>query len=96
MRAALAGRIHRGERVYRHLNGEDTLIAEAYVCDYTRSADSTQAYFKPLPATRITESCAGLAQDFENTYWVDSSGRVLRAIEWAGPAIGYVEREQLQ
>ncbi|MDO6586169.1 YjbF family lipoprotein [Salipiger sp. 1_MG-2023] len=96
VRAALAGRINQGERVHRHLDGEDKLIAEAYVCDYTRSADSTQAYFKTLPATRINESCTGLVQEFDNTYWVDGSGRVLRAIEWAGPAIGYIEREQLQ
>lgn len=95
VRAALLGRLNQAERVHRYLDGENHLIAEAYICDYTRSADSTDAYFRTVAATRVDETCTGLRETFQNTYWLDASGRVLRASEWLGAAIGQAEREHL-
>ncbi len=93
--AALAGRTRQAERVHRYLDGENHLVARAYVCDYTRAADQTEAYFRSIPATRVTETCSGLNDGFENRYWIDGAGRIVRSVEWVSAAVGHVEREQL-
>ncbi|EIE51165.1 YjbF family lipoprotein [Salipiger aestuarii] len=95
VQVAVSGQARRAERVHRYLDGENHIVAMAFVCDYARTPDQTTAYFRTLAVTRVTETCTGLNDRFENRYWLDGAGRIVRSVEWIGPAVGWVEREQL-
>lgn len=92
---AIAGRAGEAVRIHRYLDGENHTVADSFVCDYARQFDTVSAYFRQIPATRIDETCAGAEYIFENQYWSDGSGRIVRSVQWVSEALGYVEIERL-
>ena len=66
--AALAGHADQATRIHRYLDGENHVVAESFICDYARAADSTSAYFHEIRVTRVDETCSGIDYIFENQY----------------------------
>lgn len=93
--AALAGRSNRAERVHRYLDGENHVVTQSFVCEYSRRPDSTSAYYRQLPATRVDETCYSPDTQFSNRYWIADSGEVLRSEQWVGEAVGHISYERL-
>lgn len=92
--AALAGRKDRATRIYRHLNGENEIVASSFVCHYSRHPESTFAYFRQISAIRVDEACHGVRENFTNRYWI-ASRHVVRSMQWVSPEIGHVQYEWL-
>lgn len=96
--AALAGRRTQAVRIHRRLDGENHTVAESYVCDYVRrpGTEAVTAYLAQVQARRVDETCTGIDRVFENRYWLSGSGQVIRAVQWAGESIGYLNYERLR
>lgn len=93
--AALAGHADQATRIHRYLDGENHVVAESFICDYARAADSTSAYFHEIRVTRVDETCSGIDYIFENQYWITGTGAIVRAVQWISEPAGYVEYERL-
>ena len=96
--AALAGGRAQGVRIHRRLDGENHTVAQSYVCDYVRrpGTEAVTAYLTQVQARRVDETCTGVDRVFENRYWLSGSGRVIRAVQWVGESIGYLNYERLR
>ncbi|MAU44784.1 MAG: hypothetical protein CMP09_08185 [Yangia sp.] len=94
---ALAGRRTQAVRIHRMLDGENHIVAESYVCDYAQRPErvAVGAYLTQVQATQIDETCTGVERVFENRYWLSGSGTIVRARQWAGEPLGYLEYERL-
>lgn len=69
-------------RVMRFLTGEGVTFTMTFTCSVEVAAKQDQ-----LQGMR--ESCTGRTRQFENTYAVDASGRIMGSRQWLGPTIGY-------
>ena len=69
------------DRKFRHLDGENQVVATRYTCDYSRDS------------TKIKEHCHSAKHDFVNAYEVTKTGKVLHSRQWISPQIGYVVLE---
>ncbi|MBN8189833.1 YjbF family lipoprotein [Salipiger thiooxidans] len=94
---ALAGRRTQAVRIHRMLDGENHIVAESYVCDYAQRPErvAVGAYLTQVQATQIDETCTGVERVFENRYWLSGRGTIVRARQWAGEPLGYLEYERL-
>ena len=95
VQAALTGATSQAVRIHRYLDGEDHIVADSFVCDYARRPETVSAYFRQFPATRIDETCTGTDYIFENQYWSDGQGRIVRSVQWISEPVGYIEIERL-
>lgn len=85
----------RAVRVHRYLDGQNHVLVKSFICEYERSFDTTTAYFRVVPVTRVEETCYGLDREFSNHYWVSSAGEIVRAEQWVSPSIGHIFYERL-
>lgn len=46
--------------------------------------------------TRATESCNYSGGSYQNLYWIDASGSIIRSQQWASPGLGHVHLTRLQ
>jgi len=78
------------ERFHSFLNGNDEIELHAYKCRITPAG--TEAIFVQglaVSVRRIGESCQGVSQSFNNTYWLDpDTGRVMQSSQWSGDFLG--------
>lgn len=83
-------------RVHRYLDGEDQEVARAYVCTW-RSAGRVQIEVLggSTSARNLVETCTSSTETVENQYWIDSSGKVRRSVQWVGVVPGYVLTERV-
>lgn len=80
-----------GVRVHRYLDGEGRLYTRVYQCVITdRRAVPLDILGDVVPMTRLSESCRGEGDQFENTYWRDRDGRIRATRQWVSPDIGYL------
>jgi hypothetical protein len=83
-------------RVNRYLDGEDQIVARAYVCDYTRAGrERITVVTGTYTANRIDETCVSSTETVENQYWFDLSGKMRKSRQWIGPFAGYVAFERI-
>lgn len=86
---ALAGHATRTTRVHRRLDGQFQLQPRAYVCTVERGGyEAVETLGRTLRLRRITESCTGTEQEFENTYWIGAGETVWVSRQWVSPQIG--------
>ncbi len=71
-------------RVYRHLNGEDQMVAQTVTCQYSRAQGGL-----------VKENCSSEEISFENQYWVGKGGRITKSRQWISPERGYLISERL-
>lgn len=78
------------ERVHSFLNGNDEIELRAYKCEIA-PVGQEDIFVQGLAVTtiKIVEQCFGVAQQFENTYWMHpKTGRILQSSQWTGDFLG--------
>lgn len=73
-----------------YLDGEQRTVFRSFQCRRTASGGGT-----PRAGTRIDETCVSTTETVTNSYWLDSTGRVIRSRQWVGPVVGYMETERV-
>ncbi|WP_373634874.1 YjbF family lipoprotein [Yoonia sp. SS1-5] len=82
---ALRGGGATGNRIHRHLDGENQLIATSFVCSYARRPDG-----------QIAETCESPDRTFTNSYLTDSSGNIRTSRQWISAETGYIVIEKIK
>ena len=86
----LAGQGGTVERFHSFLNGNDETELRAYRCEITVAGrENVFVQGIAVPALKLAEACYGVAQQFENTYWLDpGSRRIVQSSQWTGDFLG--------
>ncbi len=80
------------ERTFRHLNGDDRLVAERFVC----RVENRGAREIPVPGgataqtTFLAEICLSEGGELRNLYWVGQDGQLVQSRQWAGDWLGMI------
>ena len=84
------------ERTFRHLGGDDRLVAERFVC---RVENRGPREVTTLEGTKVrteflAEICLSETGELRNLYWVSSEGptrgRLVQSRQWAGDWLGTI------
>ncbi len=75
-------------RVHRYLDGENQILARAFMCEVTIAS-------APAGRRRVSETCVGADRTFENSYVLDGQGRIVTSSQWVGPEIGHIRLSRL-
>jgi len=77
------------QRVHRYLDGENQTIELVTTCTISRAGTGRVVSGEiNRPVTKMTESCVAQTTRFQNSYQVDSAGRILQSMQWIGPLNG--------
>lgn len=60
-------------RVHRYLDGENREVLRSFACRLSRAGRT------------VTEACQGDGVQFENSYVLDGTGRIVASRQWVGP-----------
>lgn len=90
--AGIRGDVSQALRVHRRLGGENQLIIESFVCNYSRGpGTTTDPLLGARPALVVVEDCIDSdGQQFENRYWIEAGGVIRQSYQWIGPQVGSV------
>lgn len=96
--AVLYGGLSEGDRVHTYLDQENQLVLRALRCAYSRqSGVPSSTLARTFTATQVSERCFDAAGgEIANEYWLDTTGRVRKSLQWVGPDVGYLESEWLK
>lgn len=84
-------------RITRVLDGENQIREERLSCTITRGGAQGIAVGEIEASTiRMSETCRGVGESFENTYLVDDGGRVIQSRQWLGAENGYITWQALR
>ncbi len=77
-----------------YLDGEDRIIFQEYKC-HKLSQQNLQLTIGATPhsVSQIEENCSSQEHEFENIYWVDQAGVVLKSRQWVSLNVGFMETE---
>lgn len=90
-----SGRDGQAVRVNRRLNGDDTIVAESYLCEVAGQGPRTiDIDDHAIDSRLVAESCHGPRESFENLYWL-AAGRVIQSKQWIGPKSGTVSMREV-
>ena len=100
LRTRTAGRVQRG---YVHLGGDLQQIQTGFACEISFAPPVQITIFdQARPLTPVLERCSRpptgegtTGAQFENRYWIDSSGFAWASEQWAGPELGHFRIERL-
>ncbi|MAM25719.1 MAG: hypothetical protein CML55_10150 [Rhodobacteraceae bacterium] len=89
----LSGRNGVADRIHTRLDGNDRAELQAYRCTIRSEGPATiQLDNGPAPTLKMVETCAGLDDSFQNTYWVDTrSDLIVRSRQWTGDELGELD-----
>ncbi|MEP4196170.1 MAG: YjbF family lipoprotein [Aliishimia sp.] len=91
---AVRGARSQATRVHRYLDGEDQIVARAFICTYERTGGQrVSTVTRSFNTTLVTETCNSTDQTIENQYWIDGAGIVRKSKQWVGPYPEYVNTE---
>lgn len=84
-------------RTYRHLDGENQVIALKVECALTRESSQTIEVVEKRYATVFyTEVCESGGEQATNQYWVErGSGAIRQSRQWISPAVGMLFVQQV-
>ncbi|KAB7609829.1 YjbF family lipoprotein [Amylibacter sp. SFDW26] len=91
-------RTDKSYRTYRYLDAEANIFQINFACS-TRLGDleSLEQLERTYSVFRVTETCTGRSEKFENTYLIDqNTNQVWYSREWISPVVGYVGIEYLK
>jgi len=86
-------------REHYYLGGDEVMRRHAFFCDFR---DGGRQALNLLGVTfdtdLVVETCTGDIDSFENRYWFNDQGGILKSVQWASPEIGalvieYVPRD---
>ncbi|MEH7828678.1 YjbF family lipoprotein [Gemmobacter denitrificans] len=78
-------------RTYDILDGGDQMVRSRYDCALTVAGVETITVVGRQHATRhVIETCRAESHEFTNEYWFESSGKLRKSKELAGPRVGAV------
>jgi hypothetical protein len=88
--ALSARRAGQVQRAMTHLDGEAGQLRRVYTCAMRLDGPATVTIAgRETGLTRMTEACTGAdGYRFENVYWLDSHGRAIQSLQWAGAETG--------
>lgn len=93
---AIQGRRSEAIRIHRYLDGEDQIVARAFVCSYARQGGQRiTTVTGTFRTTKVTETCTSTDRSIENHYWLDGRGTVRKSKQWVGPFVGFVLTERV-
>lgn len=80
------------QKTYRFLDGLDQTGRFVVNCDIAVGDTDHVSSGEISVLTRVmTESCqSDGGAKFTNTYWIDTSGRMVQSVQWAGPDVGKI------
>lgn len=86
------------QKTYRFLNGSDQTGRFVVNCNVVVGGTDHVSSGEISATTRVmTESCQSAGgTEFTNTYWVDTSGRMVQSVQWAGPDVGTIVFRRLR
>lgn len=81
-------------RLHGYMNGEFQPYFTVFHCRRTGSRSATVQVGSTLVFTnRTDETCVNDDLEFENSYWRNSNGVMVKSRQWVSEGIGYVETE---
>lgn len=84
-------------RFRRYLDAENHTYEQSVTCYVERAgSEAVSAGVVSASTTVMTEKCLNKEEEFENTYWVDGNGLVVKSTQWVGPDNGYLEIQYLR
>lgn len=88
--AGVYGGAAQAVRVHRTLGGEDQLLLNTFVCDYSRGPGTmTDPLLGPQAALVVVEDCIdSMGTQFENRYWIDAGGVIRQSTQWISADVG--------
>lgn len=83
-------------RINDYLGSQDDIVRASYYCDIQALGSETIEIFERSYATqKFQEICVSPDQQFENLYWIDSSGTIWQSRQWLSALVGYLEVQRL-
>lgn len=83
--------------VRSYLDGEYQTEFRSFQCrQQARSREQTSIGGHIYVTRKIEERCVSPRDEFTNTYWLNTSGEVIKSRQWVSPAIEYMETERVQ
>ena len=84
------------KRQHSYLDGEDNIVTAELDCTIASvGTEEVMLANGPRALRKMTESCRGRRLAFENSYWVDDAGVILRSRQAISPAEGFMQVDQL-
>lgn len=80
------------ERTFRHLDGDDRLVAQRFVCRVENRGPREIPVLGGTTArtTFMAEICLSETGALRNLYWVGQDGRLVQSRQWAGDWLGMI------
>ncbi|WP_108482689.1 YjbF family lipoprotein [Oceaniglobus ichthyenteri] len=76
-------------REHYYLGGDEVIRRFAYFCDFRAGgAPTINLVGVSVATTLVVETCSGEKDTFENRYWFNNSGGIVKSSQWVGPETG--------
>ncbi|SDE69521.1 YjbF family lipoprotein [Limimaricola pyoseonensis] len=83
-------------RVHESLDGLDRVARSEFACEITPEGTETIDLGLRKVATRsFVERCEGSGLAFENAYWIDNAGEIVRSRQFVGQTVAYLRASRL-
>lgn len=88
----LAGREGAAERTFRHLDGDDRLVSERFVCRVENRGrrEIIARDGRTVQTSLMAEICLSETGELRNLYWVGGDGHLVQSRQWAGALLGMI------
>jgi hypothetical protein len=84
------------QRRHSFLDSLDQIASSDLACSITNAGSEDVVLVNgPRTLRRFVEACKGPRLVFDNTYWVDDSGTIIRSKQAISPAEGFMQVDQL-
>ena len=88
-----SGQAGSAPRLYTYLDGDGLERPLPVTCTVTPAGRVTQ---QGVSGLQVAEHCEGNGAVIDNSYLVGANGAILGSRQWVGPALGYVQIQQLR
>ena len=76
-------------REHYYLGGDEKIRRSAYFCSYQDAgAQTINLVGVSVATTQVVEYCEGDEDSFENAFWFNEAGGIVKSAQWVGPLTG--------